>query len=103
MLENWHQMVGIWLGTIHEYLQCAYEIFLLLLFSMKLGVINSFPIVCFYNGFKSYQVREYLQNLCKTLHNGYKSTFMEYCIKSIINTRRILPIISFVPVHQLSI
>ena len=61
MLENWHQMVGIWLGTIHEYLQCAYEIFLLLLFSMKLGVINSFPIVCFYNGFKSYQVGEYLQ------------------------------------------
>ena len=23
----------------------------------------------------------------KILHNGYKSTFMEYCIKSTINTR----------------
>ena len=29
-----------------------YEIFLLLLFSMKLGVINSFLVVCFYNGLK---------------------------------------------------
>ena len=54
MLENWHQMVGIWLETIiiqiHEYLQCAYDIFLLLMFSMRLCVINSLLIVCFYNG-----------------------------------------------------
>ena len=60
---------------------------------MKLGVINSFLVVCFYNGLKSYQVREYLQNSCKILRDGYKSTFMEYYIKSIINTRGFLPII----------
>ena len=28
----------------------------------------------------------------KIVHNGYKSTFMEYCIKSTINSRGILPI-----------
>ena len=28
----------------------------------------------------------------KILHNGYKSTIMEYCIKSTINSRGILPI-----------
>ena len=61
--------------------------FLLLWFSMKLGVINSFLVVCFYNGFKSFQVGEYLQNLCKILHNGYKTTFVEKCIKYTINTR----------------
>ena len=27
----------------------------------------------------------------KILHNGYKSTIMEYCIKSTINSRGILP------------
>ena len=47
MLENWHQMVGNWLETIKTYIHCAYEILLLLWFSMKLGVINSFLIVCF--------------------------------------------------------
>ena len=31
----------------------------------------------------------------KILCNGYKSTFMEYCLKSTINTRGILPIIFF--------
>ena len=36
-------------------------------FSMKLGVINSFLVVCFYNGFKSFQVGEYLQNSCKNI------------------------------------
>ena len=73
---------------------------------MKLGVINSFLVVCFYNGFKSYQVSEYLQNSRKILRNGYKSTFMEYCVKFTINTRgilSILSIISFTPFDQLSI
>ena len=28
----------------------------------------------------------------KIVRNGYKSTFMEYCIKSTVNTRGILPI-----------
>ena len=92
MLENWHQMVGNWLETIniliHEYLQCMYEIVTILWFSMKLGVINSYLVVCFYNGFKSFQVREYLQISCKKiLHNGYKTTFMEKCFKFTINTR----------------
>ena len=36
-------------------------------FSMKLGVINNFLIVCFYNGFKITQIREYLQNSCNNI------------------------------------
>ena len=36
-----------------------------------------------------YKIRE------KILCNDYKSTFMEYCVKSTINTRGILPIIFF--------
>ena len=28
----------------------------------------------------------------KIVHNGYKSTFMEYCVKSTINSTGILPI-----------
>ena len=65
------------------------RLFSFLWFSMKLGVINSFLIVCFCNGFKSFQVGEYLQNLCKKkkLHNGYKTTFIEKCVKFTINTR----------------
>ena len=55
---------------------------------MKLGVINSFLIVCFYNGFKSYQLGEYLQNSCKILCNGYKSTLNLQSIQE-----KILPII----------
>ena len=30
---------------------------------MKLDMINSFLIVCFYNGFKSYQVREFFTKI----------------------------------------
>ena len=55
---------------------------------------------------KFYQVGKYLQNSSKILHNGYKSTYMEYCVKSTINTRGILPILSifsFAPFDQLSI
>ena len=29
----------------------------------------------------------------KILRNGYKSTFMEYCVKSTVNTKQNLPII----------
>ena len=47
MLENWHQMDGIWLETIKTYLHCVYEILPFLWFSMRLGVISSFLIVCF--------------------------------------------------------
>ena len=60
---------------------------------MKLCVINSLLIVCFYNGLKSYQVGQFFYKIHgKIVHNVYKSTFMEYCIKSTINTRGILPI-----------
>ena len=33
------------------------RLFQLLWFSIKLGMINSLLVVCFYNGFKSFQVR----------------------------------------------
>ena len=47
--------------------------------------------MCFYNGLKSYQVNIY--KICgKIVRNGYKSTYMEYCVKSTINSRGILPI-----------
>ena len=60
---------------------------------MKLGVINSFLIVCFDNGFKSCQVREYLQNSCKILCNDYKTTFRNNALNLQSITRQNLPII----------
>ena len=60
---------------------------------MRLCVINSLLVVCFYNGLKSYQVSQFFYKICgKIVRNVYKSTFMEYCVKSTINTRGILPI-----------
>ena len=48
MLENWHQMDGNWLKTIYIH---TYSVRMRLLpfswFSLKLGMINSFLIVCF--------------------------------------------------------
>ena len=46
-MENWHQIDGNWLETIKTYIHCAYEILPFSCFSLKLGVINSFLIVCF--------------------------------------------------------
>ena len=47
MLKNWHQMDGNWLETIkHTYIACT-RFLPFSWFSMKLGVINSFLIVCF--------------------------------------------------------
>ena len=56
-------------------------------FSMKLGVINSFLIVCFYNGFKLFKLENIYKIGAKILCNGYKTTFMEKCIKFTINIR----------------
>ena len=55
-------------------------------------MINSLLVVCFYNGLKRYQVGQFFKICGKIVRNVYKSTFMEYCVKSTINTRGILPI-----------
>ena len=49
MLENWHQMDGNWLETIKYMHMCSAHMRLLPLswFSMKLGMNNSFLVVCF--------------------------------------------------------
>ena len=61
MLENWHQMYGNWLETIkHTYIvRMRFLPFLWL--SMKLGVINSFLVVCFIM-VQKYSNEKYLQN-----------------------------------------
>ena len=64
------------------------RLLLFLWFSMKLGVINSFLIVCLYNGFKNLFKSENIYKIrANILHNGYKTTFMEKCIKFTINIR----------------
>ena len=47
MLENWHQMDGNWLETIKHTYSAHMRLLPFSWFSMKLGVINSFLIVCF--------------------------------------------------------
>ena len=47
MLENWHQMDGNWLETIKHTYIARMRFLPFSWFSMKLGVINSFLIVCF--------------------------------------------------------
>ena len=47
MLENWHQMDGNWLETIKHTYSVHTRLLPFSWFSMKLGVINSFLIVCF--------------------------------------------------------
>ena len=60
-------------------------------FSMKLGMINSFLIVCFTMvqkfGLEKYRI------LTKISLNGYKTIFKEKCITFTINTRENVPII----------
>ena len=63
------------------------RLFPFLWFSMKLGVINSFLIVCFYNGFKIFKSEKICKIRAKILGNGYKTTLMEKFIKFTINTR----------------
>ena len=56
-------------------------------FSMKLGVINSFLVVCFYNAFlKVFKLENIYKIHAKILCNGYK-TFMEKCVEFTINTK----------------
>ena len=68
VLENWHQMDGYWLETIkHTYI--AHMRFLpFSWFCMKLGVINSFLVVCFTMVQENIQIRKYLQNSFKNCH-----------------------------------
>ena len=47
MLENWHQMDGNWLETIKHTYIARMRFLSFSWFSMKLGVINSFLVVCF--------------------------------------------------------
>ena len=65
------------------------RLFPFLWFSMKLGVINSFLIVCFTMVQKKYIFK--LENIykirAKILHNGYKTTFTEKCVTFTINIR----------------
>ena len=63
-------------------------------FSMKLGMINSFLIVCFTMVQKNIQIREYLQNSCKISCNGYKTTFRKKNVLHLQSIQeKILPII----------
>ena len=70
MLENWHQMDGNWHETIkHTYIACM-RFLAFLWFSMKLGVINSFLVVCFtmvQKKKKSILNGKYLQNSYKNI------------------------------------
>ena len=76
----------------------------LLWFSMKLGMINSFLIVCFTMVQKKKKFKlENIYKICaKVLHNGYKTTFTEKCIKFTINIRKFYQIF-FPKFDQLSI
>ena len=80
MLENWHQMDGNWLETIKH----AYIVHMRFLpfswFSMKLGVINSFLIVCFIMVQKIFKSENIYKILTKISHDGYKTMFREKCI-----------------------
>ena len=94
MLENWHQMDGNWLETIkHTYIvRMRFSPFSR--FSMKLGVINSFLIVCFTMVQKKIFKSENIYKIrTKISRNGYKTTFRKKCVTFTINTRENLPII----------
>ena len=57
-------------------------------FSMELGVINSFLVVWFYNGFKKiFKLENIYKIRAKILCNGYKTTFTEKCVTFTINIR----------------
>ena len=63
------------------------------LFSMKLGVINSFLIVCFTMVQKIFRLEKIYKILIKISLNGYKTIFREKCVTFTINTRENFPII----------
>ena len=63
-------------------------------FSMKLGVINSFLIVCFTMVLKKIFKSENIYKIhAKILCNGYKTTFTENALHLQSIQERILPII----------
>ena len=59
-------------------------------------MINSLLIVCFYNSFKKIKSVNIYKIRGKIVCNGYKSTIMEYCDRSTIISRGILPILSII-------
>ena len=58
-------------------------------FSMKLGVINSFLIVCFYNGFKIIQIRIFT----KFVQKYYIMAIKQHLWKNALNLQSIQEII----------
>ena len=64
-------------------------------FSMKLGMINSFLVVCFTMVQKIFKSEEFYKILTKIKIscNGYKTIFREKCIIFTINIRENIPII----------
>ena len=93
MLENWHQMDGNWLETIKHIYSAHMRLLQFLWFSMKLGVINSFLIVCFTMVQKYLGQRNFTKFLTKISRNGDKTTFREKCITFTVYTRETFTII----------
>ena len=62
-------------------------------FSMKLGVINSFLIVCFTMVQNIFRSEKFYKILTKISRNGYKTIFRGKCITFTINTRENFTII----------
>ena len=87
MLENWHRMDGNWLETIEHTYIARMRFYHFLWFSMKLGVINSFLIVCFTMVQKIFKSENIYKIRTKISRNCYKTTFREKCVIFTINTR----------------
>ena len=62
-------------------------------FSMKLGVINSFLIVCFTMVQKIFRSKKFYKILTKISCNGYKTIFRKKCVTFTIYTRENFTII----------
>ena len=60
---------------------------------MKLGVINSFLIVCFTMVQKIFKSENIYKIRAKISRNGYKTTFREKCVNLQPIQEKILPII----------
>ena len=93
MLENWHQMDGNWLETIKHTYIVRMRLLPFSWFSMKLGVINIFLIVCFTMVQKIFKSKNIYKILTKISSNGYKTIFREKYVTFTIDTRENLPII----------
>ena len=89
MLENLASD-GWQLAWNHKtYIHCAHEILPFLWFSMRLGVINSFLVVCFTMVQQIFKSENIYKIRAKISRNGYKTTFRGKCITFTINTREI--------------